>query len=85
MTNLVITVPDDLQQWVESRIALGYYVDESDYLRDLLRRDQEQDDDEMEWLRGLIAEGLASGISEERPETIIDTVIARRASRRGRD
>lgn len=78
-----MTFPPQLQQWIDARVAEGRYADAQDYLRDLIRRDQDAAQDETEWLRGLIAEGEASGISDETPETIIDSIIARRHSQRG--
>jgi antitoxin ParD1/3/4 len=83
MTELSITVPADLQRWLEARLAEGRYVDAGDYVRDLIRRDLEVAFGETEWLRGLVAEGLASGISDEKPETIIENIIAKRRTRRG--
>ena len=83
MTQLNVSIPPQLKNWVDSRVAEGRYSSASDFVRDLLRRDQDSAMDETAWLRGLIAEGLASGISDETPETIIENVIARRQARRG--
>ena len=33
---------------------------------------------ETEWLRELVAEGLASGVVDEEPETVIENIISRR-------
>ena len=78
MSQLNVTLPPALRSWVDYRIAEGRYSSASDLVRDLLRRDQEAARTETEWLRGLIAEGLASGIADETPETVIDSIIARR-------
>lgn len=83
MSQLNVSIPPALRNWIDLRIAEGRYTSASDLVRDLLRRDQESAADETEWLRGLVAEGLASGISDEKPETIIDNIIARRRTRRG--
>lgn len=83
MSQLNITIPPALRSWIDFRVAEGRYSSASDLVRDLLRRDQEAAAEEGEWLRGLIAEGLASGISDEKPETIIDNIIARRRARHG--
>ena len=37
--------------------------------------------EEIEWLRGLIAEGLASGVCELSPKEIIEEIIADRRAR----
>jgi antitoxin ParD1/3/4 len=52
-------------------------------MRDLVRRDQESEPDDIEWVKTMLAEGVASGISDEEPETIIENIIARRRARRG--
>jgi len=83
MAQLNVTIPPALRSWVDHRVAEGRYTSASDLVRDLLRRDQEAAEAETEWLRGLIAEGLASGVSKEKPETIIDNIIARRKARSG--
>jgi len=83
MAQLNISIPPALRSWIDHRVSEGRYSSPSDLVRDLLRRDQESAAEEAEWLRGLIAEGLASGISEEEPETIIDNIIARRKARGG--
>lgn len=83
MSQLNVSIPPALRSWIDHRLAEGRYSSASDLVRDLLRRDQESAADETEWLRALITEGLASGISEEKPETIIDNIIAKRRARRG--
>ena len=87
MSQLNVSIPPTLRDWVDSRVAEGRYSSASDLVRDLLRRDQEAAEEEAsaeetEWLRGLIAEGLASGVSDEKPDTIIENIIARRRARR---
>lgn len=83
MAQLNVSIPPALKSWIDHRVAEGRYSSASDYVRDLVRRDQESEPDDIEWVRAMVAEGLASGISDETPETIIDNVIARRQSRRG--
>ncbi len=80
---LNVSIPPALKAWIDSRVAEGRYSSASDYVRDLVRRDQDAAEDETAWLRGLIDEGLASGVSDEKPETVIDNIIARRSARRG--
>jgi antitoxin ParD1/3/4 len=83
MAQLNVSIPPALRSWIDHRVAEGRYASPSDFVRDLLRKDQEAAANETEWLRGLIAEGLASGVSDETPETIIENIIARRRARRG--
>jgi antitoxin ParD1/3/4 len=56
MASINISVPDPMREWVEQRIGSGQYASASDYVRDLIRRDQAQKDA----LRAKIAAGLAS-------------------------
>lgn len=83
MSQLNVTLPPALRSWVDFRVSEGRYSSASDLVRDLLRRDQEAAADDTEWVRAMVAEGLASGISPEKPETIIKNIIARRKARRG--
>lgn len=78
MAQLNLSLPPALKNWVDTKVAEGRYSSASDYLRDLVRRDQEAAMTETEWLRGLVAEGLASDIVDEEPEAVIENIIARR-------
>jgi antitoxin ParD1/3/4 len=35
-----VSVPESMRDWVQSRIESGEYASVSDYVRDLIRRDQ---------------------------------------------
>ena len=65
MATMNISLPDELKQFVDQQVAEGAYGSSSEYLRELIR--QSQREKAAEFLRKLIAEGLASGLSE--PET----------------
>ncbi len=81
MAQINLSIPPALKNWVDAKVSEGRYSSASDYVRDLVRRDQEAAMSETEWLRGLIAEGLASGIVDEEPEDVIEKIIARRKER----
>ena len=83
MSQLNVSIPPALKSWVDTRVAEGRHSSASDYVRDLVRRDQESAGDETVWLRGLIEEGLASGVIEKEPEDVIEEIIANRRARRG--
>lgn len=74
MIHVSIPLPPDLQQWIESQVADGRYVDAADYVRDLLRRDQ-ADAAETLRVKALIEEGLASGVIDAEPEDVLREVI----------
>lgn len=78
MSQLNVSIPPALRSWVDHRVAEGRYSSASDLVRDLLRRDQEAAAGETEWLRGLIAEGLASGVVEKDAKEVLRDIIAER-------
>jgi len=64
MMRKTITIPGAMEDWVKAQIESGRYGNDSEYFRDLIRRDQEKRQAEQE-LRALIQEGLDSGISNK--------------------
>lgn len=76
MTELNIAIPPSLERWVATRLAQGRYADAGDYLRDLVRRDQENAEDERLWLQAQIDKGLASGLVPGDAEDVLDAVMA---------
>ena len=77
MSDLTVILPPALQSWVDARLAEGRYADAADYLRDLVRRDQDQAEEDTAWVRAAIAEGLASGVVDQEPDEVIEEIIAR--------
>jgi antitoxin ParD1/3/4 len=82
MAQLNVSIPPALKSWIDHRVAGGRYSSPSDYLRELIRRDQEAEPDETEWLRGLIAEGLASGRLNENPKDVLRQIMAEHPAHR---
>lgn len=58
-TTMSFALPESLRTYIDERVQTGPYGNTSEYLRDLIRRDQE--DQARRRLRDLITEGLASG------------------------
>lgn len=90
MNEMTASFPPDLQRWIEMRLAEGRYADLADYLRYLVRRDQEgliaEPEDSPEyiaWVREKVAEGLASPIIDKDPRKIVEEIIARRHAPNG--
>jgi len=73
MTRKTITIPDAMDGWVKAQIESGRYGNDSEYFRDLIRRDQEKRQAEQE-LRALISEGLESGVSSSTVPEIMKRV-----------
>ena len=63
MATMNVSLPDKMKQWVEDQVQTGRYGNASDYVRDLVRRDQERAYARDEFER-LVEEGIASGVSD---------------------
>ena len=70
MAQMNVSLPDGLKAWAESRVAEGRYSSTSDYVRDLMRRDQEAAE-KFRQLQAAIDEGFASGETERTIRDII--------------
>jgi antitoxin ParD1/3/4 len=64
MATMNVSLPDPMKEWVEARVESGQYSNASDYVRDLIRRDQEYQDKREQLIQALLA-GEASGVSEK--------------------
>ena len=64
MATMNVSLPDPMKQWVEFRMENGRFSNASDYVRHLIRRDQEREQARV-MLQRAIDEGVASG--EPRP------------------
>jgi antitoxin ParD1/3/4 len=71
MATMNISLPDGLKAYVEKQARNGRFANVSDYVRDLIRRDQERAAQRAE-LERLIQEGLDSGISDKSIDEIFD-------------
>lgn len=70
MATMNISLPDQMKAWVEAQSADGRYANSSDYVRDLIRREQVKAEKVAHW-NFLIEEAHASGISDQSFEEII--------------
>jgi antitoxin ParD1/3/4 len=77
-----ITLSEQQDEWVKARIESGDYTNDSEYFRDLIRRDQEQNA-KLLALRQAIQEGLDSGISDRTMSDIWEEAERRYKARRG--
>lgn len=64
MATMNVSLPDPMKSWVEERTRDGSYSNASDYVRHLIRRDQERSR-AVTQLQAAITEGMESG--ESRP------------------
>jgi antitoxin ParD1/3/4 len=75
-TRKTITLTDQQDAWVIARIVSGDYTNDSEYFRDLIRRDQEQDA-KFQTLKAAIQKGLDSGESDRTVPQIMEEVELR--------
>lgn len=80
MATMNVSLPDQMKDWIDSRVDGGSYSTASDYVRDLVRRDRDLQE-KLTRLNELLAEGEASGISSRSPRAIIDGIIADKGRR----
>ena len=71
MATMNISVPDPMKDWVQSQVETGTYANISAYIRDLIRKDQENRS-KIAALQKAITEGLESGISNKSFDEIIN-------------
>jgi antitoxin ParD1/3/4 len=75
MATMNVSLPIQMKDWVERQAETGRYGNASDYIRDLIRKDQLRQE-AIAALQAAIAEGVASG--EPRP---IDAAAFKRRMR----
>ena len=64
-----------MREYIDARVSDGSYGNTSEYLRELIRRDQHEQ--AAQRLRDLIADGLASGEGRDVTDEVIDDLRER--------
>lgn len=77
MGTMNISLPDPLKAFVELQVAQGGYGTSSEYVRELIRKDQDRTA-----LRGLVLDGAASPPDKPADDTYFDELRARIGQRR---
>ncbi len=80
MAQVTVSLPDDLGAWADTRVAQGRFRDPAEYVRELVRRDRE-DEEKLARLQAAIDAGRASEVSERTIEDVIADGRRRRAQR----
>lgn len=76
MATMNVSLPDKMKEWVEAQVGSGRYANVSDYVRDLIRREQDRAG-VFEEIQAALDEGDASGYrSYSRAEIETDLSIA---------
>jgi len=74
MATMNVSLPDPMKHWVEAQARTGRYSNASDYVRDLIRRDQERTA-QIAQMQTAITEGLESGIADDFSMEAIQTEL----------
>lgn len=72
MSRLTISMPDQMNDWVEAQISAGRYGNVSEYFRDLVRRDQERRERAIGELRTILDRAEQSGISDRSMSEVLE-------------
>lgn len=64
MVRHTISLPDPMSHYLDQQVSSGQYGNISEYIRDLIRKDQEQRQLAIQELRNLLDNAEASGISQ---------------------
>ena len=70
MATMNVSLPDPMKDWVEEQARGGRYSNASDYVRDLIRRDQDRAA-KIAAMQALVAEGLGSGVASETMDDVL--------------
>lgn len=73
MATINVSLPTPMKDWVERRAETGRYGNASDYIRDLIRKDQQRQE-AIATLQAAITEGIANG----EPKPFDATALKRR-------
>ncbi|MFA5952222.1 MAG: type II toxin-antitoxin system ParD family antitoxin [Hyphomicrobium sp.] len=74
MATMNVSLPDAMKSWVEAQAEDGRYGNASDYVRDLIRRDQERQRS-IDEFRALVDDGISSEISNMTMDQIWDLAV----------
>ncbi|MDX9706416.1 MAG: type II toxin-antitoxin system ParD family antitoxin [Azospira sp.] len=71
---LSFALPETMRAYIDARVASGHYGNTSEYIRELVRKDQAEEAKAR--LRALIGEGLASGSAHPLTQADEDELLA---------
>jgi len=74
MATMNISLPNPMKDWVNTQTLDGRYSNASDYVRDLIRKDQERMA-KIVRMQAMIDEGLASGVSKRSMDDILNSAL----------
>jgi len=73
MATMNVSLPEQMKEWVEAQVGTGRFGNSSDYVRNLIRQDQDYQDKREALVQALI-EGEESGESKRSVQDIFTAV-----------
>ncbi|MDH7785502.1 antitoxin ParD1/3/4 [Ochrobactrum sp. 19YEA23] len=75
MATMNVSLPHPMKEWVEAQAKTGRYSNASDYVRDLIRKDQMRGD-KIAAMQHFVDEGLQSGVGTRSGDELFATALA---------
>ena len=82
MATMNISLPDQMKAWVEAQTEDGRYANASDFVRDLIRKEQVKAE-KIAVLQEMVRVGVASGVGAMRMEDLREAGIAKARAQHG--
>lgn len=79
MATMNISLPNPMKDWVEAQVRTGRYSNASDYVRDLIARDQARSD-KTTTTQHFVEEGFGSGVGSWSKDELFAAAVARAAA-----
>ncbi|MDP3897753.1 MAG: type II toxin-antitoxin system ParD family antitoxin [Mesorhizobium sp.] len=80
MDTLTVSLPDTMKDWIEAQVEDGTYASASDYVSDLIRRDQEDrsrdHEERLEEIRRIVDEADAGGVVDYDGDALFAEAVA---------
>lgn len=81
MATMNVSLPDPMKDWVEAHAKTGRYSNASDYVRDLIRRDQSRSD-KIAIMQRFVDAGISSGVGGRSKDDLFAAAIGREETAR---
>lgn len=82
MATMNVSLPDAMKDWVEAQTETGRYANASDYVCDLIRKDQERNN-KIVAMQRFVDDGLNSGIGNRSKDGLFAEAVKRAETARG--
>ncbi|WP_119389311.1 type II toxin-antitoxin system ParD family antitoxin [Taklimakanibacter lacteus] len=80
MATMNVSLPDLMKDWVEAQMKTGRYANASDYVRDLIRKDQERSG-KIAAMQRFVDEGSKSGAGNRSKDELFSSAVTRTKAR----